>query len=519
MKKDQKKEDENKNIDSDDIPKKQKAKINKKSKKEKEKSACKKILDNDEDKNIPLSFINYTNYNPISRDDLKNGHRIFNNKTKLNLYDNNDPEFNKNFIEFSQLFFEDLLLTDELKDDFNINTVENKARASSALLSTFIYDGEFIEPLINHLKMPSIIIRHEENQKYNAMDEYGNYIKFVFPKISPSLKWGKFHSKLIILKFPTFLRIIVSSANLTRCDWYGWGQIIWFQDFPLIKENDKKEKEEKETKRSQDFRNYLKKFMKTFMPLTYEGKKFWTDLNINFDEYDFSDSCVDLVASANGRFVGDEEKDLFGLGRLNYLMSNKYFTLNKNDNILIQCSSLGVSKQKTFFSNLYKGFNLNNYNNLHDSNNVDIFYPTDNYIYSNEKRKELCTCLFFNNEAYKAYKDKLHDIILKDKYKDRETVFHSKIFITGKRNKKGTFILNNDSIIYIGSHNFSLSAWGNYEKNETQIAIANYELGVLFDSNILTFEEKLDIYNNLLFNFDNPKYSTEDKPFMIENII
>jgi len=519
MKKDKIKDDENMNSDSDETPKKKKVKINKKSKVEKEKAASKKILDYDSDKNISLSFINYTNYNPITRDDLKSGRRIFNNKTKLNPYDNNDPEFNKNFIDFHQLFYEDLLLSDDLKDDFNISTVRTKTRASSALFSTFIYDGEFIESLVNGFKMPSIIIRHEENQKYNAMDEHGNYIKFVFPKISQALKWGKFHSKLILLKFPTFLRIIVPSANLTECDWYYWGQIIWFQDFPLIKKNEKKEKEEKDIKRSKDFRDYLKQFMKTFMPHTYDGKKFWTDLNINFEEYDFSDACVDLVASANGRFIGDEEKDLFGLGRLNSLMSNKYFSLSKNDNILIQCSSLGVSKQKTFFSNLYKGFNLNNYNNLYDTNNVDLFYPTEIYIYSSDKRKELCTCLFFNNEAYKLYKDKLHDIALKDKFRDRETVFHSKIFITGKRNNKGNFILNNDSIIYIGSHNLSLSAWGNYEKNESQIAIANYELGVLFDCNVLSYEEKLDIYNNILFNFDNPKYSKEDKPFIIENII
>ena len=116
------------------------------------------------------------------------------------------------------------------------------------------------------------------------------------------------------------------------------------------------------------------------------------------------------------------------------------------------------------------------------------------------------------------HKDRLHDIILKDKFKDRETVFHSKIFITGKRNKNGKFILNNDSIIYIGSHNFSTSAWGNYEKNESQISVANYELGVIFDCNALTFEEKLDIYNNLLFNFDCPKYSDDDIPFITKNI-
>ena len=187
-------------------------------------------------------------------------------------------------------------------------------------------------------------------------------------------------------------------------------------------------------------------------------------------------------------------------------MSSKYFTVEKNDNLLIQCSSFGTSKQKNFFSNLFKWLNLNNHDKLNAPHKIHIFYPSEKYISNYKKGEELSSCFFFNNECYKKYKDRSHDIIFKDKFKDRETVFHSKIFITGKRNKNGNFILNNNSIIYIGGHNFSASEWGNYEKNESQISLANYELGVIFDCNALTFEQKLDIYNNLLFNFDCPKY-------------
>ena len=81
------------------------------------------------DKNILLSYITYKNSNKITRDSLRNGRRIFNNKTELAEYDQNDPEFNKNFIEFRQLFFEDLLLT-ELK--------------SNASMICFIYEFIYI---------------------------------------------------------------------------------------------------------------------------------------------------------------------------------------------------------------------------------------------------------------------------------------------------------------------------------------------------------------------------------------
>ena len=211
------------------------------------------------------------------------------------------------------------------------------------------------------------------------------------------------------------------------------------------------------------------------------------------------------MASANGRFIGDKEKELYGIGRLNSLMNSKYFSVEKNDNLLIQCSSFGVSKQKNFYSNLYKRFNLNNYEKLNDTNNIDIFYPSVKYIQNCEKWEELCSCLFFNKECYKMHKDRIHDIVLKDKYKDRETVFHSKIFITGKRNKSGKFILNNDSFIYIGSHNFSSSAWGNYEKNDTQISIdikiiIFYLISIVRDIQIMIFHLFLIIFKlNIIF--------------------
>ena len=60
------------------------------------------------------------------------------------------------------------------------------------------------------------------------------------------------------------------------------------------------------------------------MPHTYEGKRFWTDLKIDFDLYNFNEASVDLVASANGRFIDDEEKDLFGVGRLNSMKKKIY---------------------------------------------------------------------------------------------------------------------------------------------------------------------------------------------------
>lgn len=41
-------------------------------------------------------------------------------------------------------------------------------------------------------------------------------------------------------------------------------------------------------------------------------------------------------------------------------------------------------------------------------------------------------------------------------------------------------VIDDDTVLYFGSHNFSTSAWGKEEKGGTQIAIANWELGAVF---------------------------------------
>ena len=136
-------------------------------------------VNTNENKDIPISCFYYINKNKLKLDDLKNGTRIFHNKTELSEYNSNDPDFNKHFIEFRQLFFENLLLN----EDFTENA-KQPLTIQSAVFSTFVYDEEFIEPMINAFKLKSIIIRHrEDNHKYTRMEEYGNYIKFVYPKI------------------------------------------------------------------------------------------------------------------------------------------------------------------------------------------------------------------------------------------------------------------------------------------------------------------------------------------------
>jgi tyrosyl-DNA phosphodiesterase-1 len=479
-----------------------------------------------------IKTIYYINANKMKVCDLKDGRRIFNNKTELNGYQG----FRENFIEFRQLFFENLLLNEDFREN-----LKEEWKLESAIFSTFCYEEDFILPLIKRYNLKTLLIKHcEENTHKTVYIEKNENITIIHPKIDFTLKYGKYHSKLTILKFPDFLRVVIPSANLTNGDWYYWGQIIWFQDFPL------KNKSQNNSSTS-DFEGYLIKMFELQMPTNFKNQIWFKNLNINLSEYDFSHTIVDLVASSSGRFSDTHE---FGLGRLKYL-KEKYSVKRKNiknNKLIVQSSSIGKRLSDKFLKDLCEGFGCIS----NEENKLEIIFPTEEYIESFELGKDLSGCLFLSRDTYLLHRYKFKKLeVLDPKF---QTVFHSKFIVALEEksqnilksnnffNKKSennstskhiiqenNFTINDNkiksipqieiddnSIFYFGSHNISIAAWGTLEKKDTQISMANYELGIIFNPLLLTYEEKQKISNSLLVNLNSEFYSNSDSPWINE---
>ena len=76
-----------------------------------------------------------------------------------------------------------------------------------------------------------------------------------------------------------------------------------------------------------------------------------------------------------------------------------------------------------------------------------------------------------------------------------------------------TWEVTDDTVIYFGSHNFTASAWGRYEKGDSVLALANTELGVLFPPKPGSAELKRSIVADLPFKFPPRKFKADEKPF------
>ena len=92
-------------------------------------------------------------------------------------------------------------------------------------------------------------------------------------------------------------------------------------------------------------------------------------------------------------------------------------------------------------------------------------------------------------------------------------ISHSKMIIVTK-DDSGT--IDDETLIYIGSHNFSSHAWGREEKQGKQIAIANWELGIAYAPEKDSKDRKTKIIEGLNIKFPPTKYAYSDIPYFAD---
>ena len=72
-----------------------------------------------------------------------------------------------------------------------------------------------------------------------------------------------------------------------------------------------------------------------------------------------------------------------------------------------------------------------------------------------------------------------------------------------------------DTVMYFGSHNLSAGAWGNLEKDNTQISLANWEIGIVFRPQKGSQAMKENIVKSLPIKWPPEKYKESDYPFIL----
>lgn len=125
-------------------------------------------------------------------------------------------------------------------DDITIEEVFQKDKLQFAVLSTFILDEAWLFDKLDLTKTKLILCRgmpKEGEQISNFLDQFPTVRKHLVP-VNGS---GCMHSKLQLLKYKDYLRIVVPSANLVSFDWGETGDmenILFIIDLPLLDDPD-----------------------------------------------------------------------------------------------------------------------------------------------------------------------------------------------------------------------------------------------------------------------------------------
>lgn len=115
-----------------------------------------------------------------------------------------------------------------------------------------------------------------------------------------------------------------------------------------------------------------------------------------------------------------------------------------------------------------------------------------------------------NFPTKKFFKQEARDETLAGNLHHTKFIVSAAITEQKKGEERQKFAVSDYSVLYFGSHNLSPSAWGNMEKNGTQLGINNTELGILFPAQLNSKAFKQNIIDMLPIAVPPAKYGQQD---------
>ncbi|KAF8188842.1 tyrosyl-DNA phosphodiesterase-domain-containing protein [Mycena galopus ATCC 62051] len=308
-------------------------------------------------------------------------------------------------------------------------------------------------------------------------EQYGENFRAFYPRME---KVGCAHSKMMVLIYHDFLRLVITSANFMKTDVVAGDNGWYIQDFPRLPENAKY----KEKRFEEQLRRHVEELG------CPDG---FVNLYLKPGVFDFSAAKVYLVTSKPGRFSGEEAYQ-YGQLRLRDVVSRKIFKGYSTDNpppqmeFEICVGSVGHLENEGVVKNFLESCSGNLQKSVEGDPALKMIFPTWADV-------EASNMPGFSNISshidWKKLKEKkaefLKTVFHHYHSKDKGNMFHLKTVLAlhaGEPKRTPLYM-------YMGSANFSTMAWGAVKKekrNKFQAAtgatvriesMANFECGVV----------------------------------------
>lgn len=397
----------------------------------------------------------------------------------------------------------------DIKDILSVNMGQLKASAQFNYMFEFPWLMEQYPPEFR--TKPLLLVHGEQREAKKILTKQASaYPNITLYQAPLEILYGTHHTKMMFLLYESGLRVVIHTSNLIRQDWHQKTQGIWLSPIlPKLEGAPSVLKGDSETYFKRDMLEYLG---------AYKACELleWSN---HIKGHDFSSVRVYLIGSVPGRHTG-EQRMMFGHLKLRKILKDAgpiSDSVTPAWPIIGQFSSIGSLGANP--NQWLTGEFLSSLSAVKKSpasvkaNCLKLIYPTvDNVRISLEGYPAGGSLPYSNKVAQKQtwLRNFLHQ--WKSRIHGRSSASpHIKTYVRVSPDfTKVAWML-------ITSANLSKAAWGAFEKNETQLAIRSYELGVLFlPQQFGKSEFLLSKSDSLMVPFDVPPvaYATDDQPWI-----
>ncbi|KEG07601.1 tyrosyl-DNA Phosphodiesterase (Tdp1) [Trypanosoma grayi] len=386
-----------------------------------------------------------------------------------------------------------------LSDILYCNVQDQDEVWSHVLLASYMIDINWIfrvVPSLLHIKEELLIVSGEKGYAKKFASSSSVYagmkngrVKVVEPNLP--IPFGVHHSKFALCVNAKGIRVAVFTANLIPDDWTKKSQGIYVQDFPRIRYTSEKDMvnflpgPSKDT-RGCRFKNELYKYLDHYNVL-FSASDHGGIPNTLLDQFDFAEASVELIASVPGYHRGPDAGS-FGLGKIKKILQSMNFVPHQNNQPPIltwQFSSQG--KLTDSFLTAFEDAMITEAtteNQLKQSRPVvQVVYPTENEV--KDSIEGWCGGLSLPLQLHCCHpciNERLHKWGQLAKNSCSTGTSRSRVLPHLKTYMRLTERKDGLKWFMLTSANLSRAAWGEWQKNGTQLAIRSYELGVVYDS-------------------------------------
>lgn len=371
-----------------------------------------------------------------------------------------------------------------------------------AVLSAFQIDLEWILQKLNLGKTAIHIAFHAKD--VSAVEHWTQGCKLlpkVFPIFPPMANGVNcMHSKLQLLFFDQYVRLVLPSANLVSYDWGEGGtmeNVLYIQDFPLkevkrvpdVRDADTEDESESDPE-GQQGKSPAGRRPSTFLKdLIYFLKRSQYPQRIIDDLHSYDWSMTDgikFIGTIGGENLGTAQINMTGIVRLaNVVKSISPIPDLGNVKVDFITASLG-NLNRNFVTTLLRActgtpLNVQPNTNLSDTkyeaaiNDFKIHFPTKQAVHSSRAGSAGTIC--FQHKYFSSPQFPRASLIQHLAVRPR-LLSHCKIMLCRSKTKE------NEGWAYIGSANCSASAWGekivkDRARKTDKMTCRNWEAGVV----------------------------------------